>query len=148
MILDTVAKASVPVNLTIEAPLSVAFDKLGNPKGRSIEKQGGKTRYWYNGLGCGVMVAAMYLVRAIHDSCPKHDVRLFEGFVSYKDPQLESDHLRDVLLIRQVIKEPMANAAAIVSADSLKIANDDQLVSAFCVAGLDCGIPPVIKCDG
>jgi hypothetical protein len=147
-IVDLVRKATAPVNLRIEAPLSVAFDKSGNPNGRRIEKQGAKTRYWYNGLGCAVMVAAMYLVRAIHESCPRHEVRLFEGFVSYKDPALESDHLRDVLLMRKVIKDPAGNAASIIAPDSLKMAIDDRLVSAFCVAGFDCGVPPVIKCDG
>ncbi len=147
LILDLVAKATSSVNLTIEAPLSVAFDKSGNPNGRSIERQGGKTRYWYNGLGCAVMVAAMYLVRAIHECCPKQDVRLFEGFVSYKDPNLESDHLRDVRLMRKVAKDPVAHADSIIHPGSLNIAGD-QLVSAFCVAGIDCGVPPVIKCDG
>ena len=36
-----------PVNLVIEAPLSVSFDNYGNPKGRAVEKHNGKTRYWY-----------------------------------------------------------------------------------------------------
>jgi hypothetical protein len=148
LILDAVAGATGPVNVTIEAPLSVAFDKSGNPNGRSIEKQGAKTRYWYSGLGCAVMVAAMYLVRGIQESCPKQDVRLFEGFVSYKDPNVESDHLHDVRLMRQVVKDPVVNAASIVAPGSLKMASDDKLISAFCVAGFDCGVPPVIKCDG
>jgi hypothetical protein len=148
LIVDITAKATGPVNLTIEAPLSVAFDKSGNPNGRRIEKQGAKTRYWYNGLGCAVMVAAMYLVRAIHDACPKQHVRLFEGFVSFKNPEIESDHRRDVLLMRQVVMEPVANAGSIIGPDALKMANDDRIVSAFCVGGLDYGVPPVIKCDG
>jgi hypothetical protein len=147
LILEIASMAAGPVNLAIGAPLSVAFDKSGNPSGRSIERQGGKTRYWYNGLGCAVMVSAMYLVRAIHNSCPKRDVRLFEGFISYKDSKGESDHLRDVLLMRQVVKEPVTNVASIIAPSSLRMAIDDQLVSAFCVAGLDCGVPPVIKCD-
>lgn len=73
-------------------------------------------------------------------------MRLFEGFVSYKDPELESDHLSDVLLMRQVVEAPEAHAA-IIGPDSLKLADDDILVSALCVAGLDCGVPPIIKCD-
>lgn len=35
----SISLAEEPVNLLIEAPLSVAFDSRGNPKGRSIEKQ-------------------------------------------------------------------------------------------------------------
>lgn len=147
-ILEFAAKAAGPVNLAIEAPLSVAFNKLGNPVGRSMERLGAKTRYWYNGLGCAVMVASMYLLRAIHDSCPKQDICLFEGFVSYKNPDEKSNHLRDVELLREVVMNPTTKGASIIAPDSLKIATDHELMSAFRVAGLDFGIPPVIKCDG
>lgn len=146
-ILNLAANAAGPVNLTIEAPLSVAFDKWGNPNGRRIERQGSRTRYWYNGPGCGVMVAAIYLVRAIREADPIQDVRLFEGFVSYKQSGVLSDHLRDVLLMRQVVKDPFANSASIIAPSTLRMAVDDQLLSAFCVAGFDYGVPPVIKCD-
>ena len=61
-----ILKSKLPVNLVIEAPLSVCFDKNGNPKGRKIEHQDGKVRYWYSGLGCAVMVAAIYLIHEIH----------------------------------------------------------------------------------
>jgi hypothetical protein len=56
-ILSLAEAARSPLNLVIEAPLSVCFNAAGNPKGRSIEKEGSKTRYWYNGLGCAVMIA-------------------------------------------------------------------------------------------
>src|SRR5579862_5910591 len=56
------------VNLVIEAPLSAAFDSLGNPTGRSIERESdGRTRYWYIGAGCVVMTAAMYLLRSLDE---------------------------------------------------------------------------------
>lgn len=145
LIVERIADTTEPVNLTIEAPLSVAFDRSGNPCGRSIEKQGAKTRYWYNGLGCGVMVAAMYIVRAIHDACPRQEIRLFEGFVSYKDPDVRSEHLHDALLMRQVVKEQ--HPASIIAPNKLKTETSDQLKSAFWVAGLNCGVPPIIKCD-
>jgi hypothetical protein len=70
------------LNLVIEAPLSVCFNSLGNPSGRSIEIEGSQTRYWYYGAGCTVMTAAMYLIRDIHETEPRVPVRLFEGFVS------------------------------------------------------------------
>ena len=38
----------------------------------------GPERQWHNGLGCAVMVAAMYLVREIWHAAPKIPVRLFE----------------------------------------------------------------------
>ena len=48
------------VNLVIEAPLSVAFSKDGNPTGRQIETRRRidtcrrETRYWYIGPGAAV----------------------------------------------------------------------------------------------
>lgn len=134
------------VNLVIEAPMSVCFDSKGNPKGRSVEISGKGARYWYAGLGCGVMVAAMYLIRAISDDerviVP---VRLFEGFVSYKDSSLPSDHKDDVLRLIEIIRDPVKFSKSIYGADQLKQDEDDVLFSAFRVAGLDCGVPAVIK---
>src|SRR5258705_5958272 len=60
-IVDKIARSKGETNLLIEAPLSVCFSPSGNPTGRSIEKEDGKTRYWYIGAGCAVMVAALYL---------------------------------------------------------------------------------------
>ena len=90
-IIAQVTHSKSPMGLVIEAPLSVCFNKAGNPSGRSLERESanGKrmTRYWHNGLGCAVMVAAMYLVREIWHAAPKIPVRLFEGFVSYRAGQ-------------------------------------------------------------
>ena len=50
-----------------------------------------------------MMVAAMYLVREIHQAgCT---VRLFEGFVSYKDGSMPSSHINDVLLLREIVRD-------------------------------------------
>ena len=132
-----------PINLVIEAPLSVSFDKYGNPKGRSIEKRGSKTRYWYNGLGCAVMVGTLYLVRSLAETQPKGVIRLFEGFVSYKES--DSNHLQDVRLLREVIEDPDSFEGNIVSPKDLKLSESDQLESAFKVASIDAGVPPVIQ---
>ena len=135
-----------PINLVIEAPLSVAFDSNGNPKGRRIEKQNRKTRYWYVSLGTTVMVAAMYLIKAIIDSEPTAEVRLFEVFVSFKDSNTRTNHSRDVLMLRDiVIKE---DPEAIISPESLKMDDSDLLKSAFWVAGVDLGVPPVLIKNG
>ena len=64
-LLGVCGASSAPLNLVIEAPLSAAFNRWGNPAGRSMERQGGSHRYWYAGLGCQVMVAAGYLLRTI-----------------------------------------------------------------------------------
>ena len=145
------AKQSLsPMNLVIEAPLFVCFDCRGNPKGRFIiERDENRTRYWYTGAGCAVMVAAMYMIRRLYNECPLASVRLFEGFVSYKDRSGPSDHGADVRLLREVVRHPDRNC--IISPEQLK--NDqsdndnlnDNLVSAFSVAGIDCGVPVVLK---
>lgn len=147
-VVQKIGASAAAVNLVIEAPLSVAFDSRGNPKGRSVEKDGSKTRYWYNGLGCAVMVAAMYLIRSLYDSEPSAPVRLFEGFISYKDRNIPSDHRRDVLLLREVVCNPTRFAQCIYGVDQLKQDPDDELSSAFCVAGMDCGVPALIRRDG
>jgi hypothetical protein len=96
------------------------------------------------GLGCAVMVAAMYLIRQLVDARPASRVRLFEGFVSYKDRAIGMDHRADVLLLREVVKDPERFSDCIISADNLRRAGD-KIVSAFKVCGMDCGVPPVIK---
>jgi hypothetical protein len=138
-------QAGSPLNLVIEAPLSVCFTAAGNPTGRSVEKNGSKTRYWYNGLGCAVMVAAMYLVRELHSAQSKHAIHLFEGFVSYKDRTVPTDHRRDVLFLRDVVRNPERFAKSIVAAEELRVNPTDKISSAFCVADIDCGVPALIR---
>jgi hypothetical protein len=132
------------LNLVIEAPLSVAFDKNGNPKSRKIEKRDGKTRCWYVGPGSTVLLAATYFLRRIMDSNPTANIKLFEGFVSYKDRGKTSDHLKDVKLLRRVIMSPSVLRHC-KEPHELKLHEDDILESAFKVAGMDFGIPPVIQ---
>jgi hypothetical protein len=150
----TVARAEItklikpsnsPINLVIEAPLSVCFDERGNPKGRSIEKCGSETRYWYSGPGCSVMVGALYLLRSLLESRSACTVQLFEAFISFK--KSASDHLRDVKLMREVVQDPDLFKDNIISPTDLKIDQSDQIESAFKVAAMDTGVPPVIRRD-
>jgi hypothetical protein len=149
-ICDYVSVQTAPINLLIEAPLSVAFDHRGNPKGRSIERQTDNTpRYWYLGVGCQVMVAALYLTKALLQAHPNADIRLFEGFVSYRGARRENrPHYRDALLLREVVDHPDRYSDAIFPSESLKIDPNDTLSSAFLVVGIDAGIPPIIKRNG
>ncbi len=144
-IVEYVMHAESPTSLVIEAPLSVCFNKKGNPTGRSIEFaeiKGETSRYWHQ--ACGIMVAATYLIRAISNGSLKSPVRLFEGFVSYKD-KWTTDHCMDVRLLREVVKKPTKFAACIVSGDALRVDSEDEIFSAFKVCGLDCGVPAVIQ---
>ena len=132
------------VNLIIEAPLSVAFNRNGNPTGRSCEKQGRRARYWYIGPGCTTMVAALYLVRRIQELSTDVEVRLFEGFVSFKDRGAASSHVGDVELLREAVKEPLEYTGSIIGPEELRCNESDTLQSAFRVVGIDTGVPPVI----
>lgn len=144
-ILEHIRHSSPPVKLVIEAPLSACFDQHGNPKPRKIETADGKSRFWYVGAGCAVMVAAMYLIQDVHNAEPRIPIRLFEGFVSFKDSSTPTDHYRDVRLLRDVVRDPLKFSTAIYTGEDLKSDPTDRLVSAFRVAGLDLGIPAVIE---
>jgi hypothetical protein len=144
-IVDRIRKHEGLVNLVIEAPLSVCFDCHGNPKGRKIERRGSKTRYWYGGLGCAVLTAAMYLIRDIQEATkemPNIEIRLFEGFVSFKESGTE--HAKDVSDLRDKVKNSKKHQGCIHDSEALKFCESDVICSAFCVADLDCGVPAVI----
>ncbi len=139
--------SSSPINLVIEAPLSVSFDKQGNPKGRKIEKQKEKTRYWYIGLGCVVLVGALYLIKAISDLNHSQEIRLFEGFISFKNKNEKSNHSKDVKILREIVNCSNKQNEVISEAE-LKMDSTDKLQSSFLVAGLDYGIPPILMRNG
>lgn len=148
-IVEECSSPGEPLNLLIEAPLSVAFTREGHPSGRSVERrQGQQPRYWYLGLGCGVMVAAMHLVRAMCDRGVARDVRLFEGFASFKQKGIASSHTADVEKLREIVWHPEAHPRAIVGPRELKLSESDTLTSAFHVMGMNLGVPPVIVVDG
>jgi hypothetical protein len=135
---------SAPLNLLLEAPLSVAFGPTGNPTGRSVESRNGQIRYWYLGLGCSVLVAATYLLRLVHDLPPKREIRLFEGLVSFKPKGAPSSHTRDVIELRALAWGLNAFPGRIVAPEELALDEGDHLMSAFRVSGMDFGVPPVI----
>lgn len=135
--------ATVPLNVVIEAPLSVAFSQAGNPVGRAFELRDGKSRYWYVGLGCSVLVSAAYLMRALVDSGPQRQIRLFEGFVTFKKKGARSSHAQDVLDLRRVVYDGMG-ATGVLWPEQFRQSKQDCLQSAFSVSGMDFGIPPVI----
>lgn len=143
-LLKIIAVADKPLNLLIEAPLSIAFNEHGNPTRRAIEKREGQTRYWYVGPGCCVLVAATHLLRAVYDAPPNREIRLFEGLASFKPKDVRSSHSDDVLQLRKVIWEGDSSAGVIVPAKELTVSPSHNLFSAFRVAGMDFGIPTVV----
>jgi hypothetical protein len=133
-----------PLNLLLEAPLSVAFGANGNPTGRSIERRGKEHRYWYVGLGCSVLVAATYALRAILEGGPLREVRLVEGLASFKPPGVASSHVADVLALRDLVRGKKPTKGRIVSPEELAMSPNDVVTSAFKVSGMDLGVPPVV----
>ncbi len=147
--LQTVAtEKAKPLNILLEAPLSVAFNAMGNPTGRSIERRENQTRYWYVGPGCSVLVATTHLLRAIYDVTPSREIRLFEGFASFKPKGVRSSHCEDVLRLHKVIWEGESALGCIIPAEQLLVSPDHRLQSAFFVAGMDFGVPPVVVLGG
>ena len=73
-----------PLNLLIEAPLSVAFTKDGNPTLRICDSQDGKKRRWYVNAGGTTLIAASWFLRELKECQGQREVRLFEGFLSFK----------------------------------------------------------------
>ena len=108
-----------PLNLLIEAPLSVARLKGGTPAGRKFEKRGSKHRYWYEDGGVSTLVAAQFLLRELYEcQSRKRIVRLFEAFVSFKHNEKSApatlyedaeerapnnSHERDVLQLKRAV---------------------------------------------
>lgn len=136
-----------PMNLVLEAPLSAAFDATGNPTGRAPEKREQQTRYWYVGLGCSVLVAATYLLRAVVAANFQREIRLFEGMATFKQRGAKTAHKDDVAALREVIRSRGQVGGSIVPAEGLLVAPDHQLASAFAVSGMEFGVPAVIVAD-
>ena len=131
-----------PLNLLLEAPLSVVFDEHGNPTGRSFERRGRGTRYWYSGPAPALIIATGHLLRSLVDSGVQRDVRLFEGFLSFKPRGRKSNHIEDVKELRKAVWNP--KQTCIVAPDHIKRHESDRIESAFAFGGMDFGIPPVV----
>lgn len=131
-----------PIYLILEAPLSASFDHHGNPVGRIFEKRNSATRYWYSGLGCSVLTSATYLMRHLHNMKIEREIRLVEGFASFKEGK--SDHKMDVEMLRKAA-QPHARNRKIHAPGDLVANRTNSIVSAFAVSGMDFGVPPVVE---
>ena len=142
-----------PLNLVLEAPLSATFNKGGNPTARCPDKN----RQWYLQPATTVMVATIRLLRRMNDFAIQREVRLFEGFASFKSSSTkwpyEKDygfsktawpHIADVLRLRCAAWHPTQKY--VVNPRKLKINKTyDTLHSILEFAGMESrGIPPVL----
>lgn len=139
-------KCCEPLHLVLEAPLSASFDHNRNPVGRSLEKDDShRTRYWYVGLGCSVLVAALYLVRSLTEHESKREIRIFEGFVSFKDKSEKSDHQADVRALRDtVFGTSLDTKQSWLKAEGI---DGEQAESILGLLGLDVTPPPIIRAE-
>ena len=106
-----------PLNLAIEATLSVAFLPNGNPGYRLCDiyepfpNQKPESKHWNQNGGRATILAAQFLLRELHESQPKkRQIRLFEGhvafkrYIDYKPFEKETNpHLKDVLVLKNAI---------------------------------------------
>ena len=145
VIKEATKKTSKRLNLVLEAPLSVTFTKDRNPTARACDRRGREPRDWYRtGAALSSMTAAGHLLSEVEKkkSRIQREVRLFEGFVSFKPKGGNSDHKKDVQKLREVVWNP--TPVCILAPSQLKRNESDRIESAFKFAGMDYKIPPVI----
>ena len=138
-----------PLNLLIEAPLSVAFRQNGNPIRRNCDICDGMRREWYVNAGAATLVAAGYLLRAIHGCQRQREVKLFEGFASFRraknkpgtDAERREADRQDVLALRNAVWN-RENATFFAPGDLVKPGH--HIESAFSFLDEN-PIPPVIR---
>ena len=146
-----VRKASPqPLNLLLEAPLSVAFHQNGNPTRRCCDTYKGKHRDWYVNAGATTLIAACRLLWALHRCERQRDVRLFEGFASFKSAQdtpktkaaREEKHKDDALDLKNAVWT--RHNAELFDPGKLRQHPTDCIESAFPFLDEDL-VPPVIR---
>ena len=138
------------LNVLIEAPLSGAFSKDGNPVGRCFERQkdsDGKTvstRYWYMNSGASMFLASIRLIGELASCGIQRNVRLFEGFLSFKLNPSNSSHAKDAMALRDAVLKSNV-APCVLGRDELDRPGQ-TLESVFDLAGIKGGggIPPVV----
>ena len=153
------------LNLMLEAPLSVAFNRDGNPTRRVCDEivinKKLKYRDFYVNAGALVLIAADHLLRTLRWSGRHGDVRLFEGFVSFKTKDTKSSEREDVMKLKEIVWHPdracvshphqkgpsgdhIRSEACIFKPEQLNRQQDDCVQSAFAFLNKKL-IPPVIR---
>ena len=117
-----VEKPHKPLNLLLEAPLSIAFTTDGNPTARVFESKKESTppklaelmddthRGWYYNAGANTMAGATRLIWELRKCKRRRDIRLFEGYApreSERRDEIKSkkgDHAKVVRQLRALVK--------------------------------------------
>ena len=138
-IITFVENRNEPLNLMLEAPLSVAFDITGNPAPRAFEKTDKGARYWYVPMGTNVAMSALFLLGKLKSNL-KAKVNLYESIVSFKPKK--TDHAADTDSMYDSVVKSFANPILDFAQKP-----SDIIESSATMIGWDFGIPPVFVID-
>ena len=138
------------LNLLIEAPLSLAFQQNNNPSRRSCDEHGDQHRDCYVNAGATTLIAAGYLLGKLVHCHGQREIRLFEGFVSFKrseagrlsDVERKATHIEDVLKLKNAVWSK--ENAEFFAPSELAKNSGDRIESAFPFWDPSL-IPPVIR---
>jgi hypothetical protein len=67
-----------------------------------------------------------------------------EGLVSFKPKGIASSHTADAVALREVVWQENSSRGRIIAPEELALSEGDRVVSAFRVAGMDFGVPPIV----
>jgi len=156
-------------NLMIEAPLSMAFASRsnsdasprgvlqGNPIARIPDRleatdANGRTqtqqRLWYTQPASGLMVASMRLIQELAAALEDWQIRLFEGFVSFKEGNEPKGHWRDTCKLWKAL--PITSDSKLPQSRPVVDPTDGKVESILGLMGCerDNEIPPILRVTG
>ena len=156
-------------NLMIEAPLSMAFASRsnsdasprgvlqGNPIARIPDRleatdANGRTqtqqRLWYTQPASGLMVASMRLIQELAAALEDWEIRLFEGFVSFKEGNEPKGHWRDTCKLWKAL--PITSDSKLPQSRPVVDPTDGKVESILGLMGCerDNETPPILRVTG
>ena len=135
-----------PLNLLIEAPLSIALRPDNGAALRLCDTWKGKNRFWHYQAGATTLLAAQMFLRALHEcQTRQRKVRLFEGHVSFKGGGSKGAqvHKDDAWALREAVWNEK-NGQRFEPRRLIKEESKLRIESPFPFFGKDL-IPPVIR---
>lgn len=144
---NAIQRSEMPVNLMIEAPTSLAFDRRGNPMPRFFEASGvfgdNGSRSWNTQPAPGVILAGLLQLRPLWDARERlPEVRIFEGVATFRPRGTTGDHREDVTNLSRMVAQP--DPQFVFDAPTIQSRTDGNVVSLFPICGMDVGIAPAI----
>ena len=127
------------LNLLLEAPLSMAFTKLGDPMPRTFEDL---NHAWYRNSGAAMMLGSICLIDSVNSCERTREVRLFEGFATIP----KTDHRKIAAGLRAVVQGKTEDRQdRIVKPSEIIAPNSGCLKPVYGTERGVGGVPPVIR---